>query len=132
MSERLRDIIAEMVHGGVNARRRLGRGLIIEYRAPDPDTPREQWRYALTAARQGVWPEDQELKIVHDCLYSAWHKHPTALIFDEVGWTKRERRGQSGTTFGTYTITWRQWPVREMFSAPVELQSVLRSALERR
>jgi hypothetical protein len=67
--ERLVDIIGTMVHGGVNARRTLARGLIITYLAPEPDTPREQARWSLTAARVGLWPDDQELKIVRDCLY---------------------------------------------------------------
>ncbi len=138
MSERLIDIITAMVHGGVNARRTLSRGLIITYMAPEPDTPREQWRYSLTAARVSVWPDDQELKIVRDCLYKSWRKHPTALIYNESTWIKKETKlppaphRQAGATLGTFTITWRQWPVRDMFSAPAGIQDTLRAALARR
>ena len=131
--ERLVDIIGVMVHGGVNARRTLARGLIITYLAPEPDTPREQARWSLTAARVGLWPDDQELKIVRDCLYKAWRRHPSALAYDESQWIKQERRLQEGgRLLGTFTTTWRQWPVREVFGAPVELRETMAAALARR
>lgn len=133
MSERLTEIISHMIHTGVNARRILARGLIITYRAPDPDTPAEQARYFLMASRVGVWPDDEELKIVHDCLYKAWRKHPTALVYDTTEWLKKQgRTQQGGQLLGTYTTYWRQWPVREVFNAPANLHDTLRAALARR
>lgn len=132
MSGLLADIIAAMVHGGVNARRTLARGLIITYLAPDPDTPRPQQAYALTAARVGLWPDDQELKIVRSCLYQAWRRHPAAVCFSESDWIKREQQLPGGRTLGTFSTTWRQWPVREMFTAPMELRETLAAALARR
>lgn len=130
---KLDDIIRTMIHGETNARRTLPRGLIISYMAPNPDTPAEQARYLLTASRVGVWPDDEELKIVHDCLYKAWHKHPTALVYDTTEWLKKQvRTQQGGQLLGTYTTYWRQWPVREVFNAPANLQDTLRAALAHR
>ena len=130
--ERLTDIIGAMVHGGVNARRTLARGLIVTYITPEPDTPREQQRYSLTAARIGLWPDEPELKIVRDCLYRAWRRHPVALVYDESQWIKAQRRLSDGRLLGAFTTTWRQWPVREVFSAPAELRETLAAALAKR
>lgn len=132
MSERLTDIIRELVHAERNARRTLTRGLILVYRAPEPDTPREQALWSCTAARVNLWPDDQELKIVHDCLYKAWRRHPNALIYGESTWIKQQQPHQAGNTLGTFTITWRQWPAREVFNAPASLRETLRTALARR
>lgn len=134
MSERLTTIISQMLHTGTNARRNLTRGLIISYIAPEPDVPREQQRYQLTAARVEVWPDDRELKIVHDCLYRAWRHHPTALIYDISDWTKRQLPIQQveNAVMGAFTIYWRQWPVREVFNVPAGLQDTLRAALAHR
>lgn len=114
-AERLTNIIGQMVHGGVNARRTLSRGLIISYFTPEPDTPREQQRYVLSAARLNVWPDDQELKVVYDA----------------TSWTRREVQTRRGVV-GSFVIYWRQWPVREVFVAPANLQETLRAALARR
>ena len=130
--ERLEDIIRGMVHGGVNARRQLSSGLIITYITPDPDTSREQWRYSLTAARVGAWPDDEELRIVRTCLGKAWRKHPLAVVYDESERIKKKQGVQGGRALGTFTMVWRQWPVRDVFSAPAGLQAVLRAALGRR
>lgn len=133
MTERLTEIISQMIHTGVPARRVLARGLIITYHASDPDTPAEQARYFLMASRVGVWPGDDELKIVHDCLYKAWRHHPSALIYDTSEWLKKEATTrQTGELLGTYTTYWRQWPIRDIFNAPAALQPTLRAALARR
>lgn len=129
--ERLVDIITNMVHGGVNARRTLSRGLIITYMAPEPDVSREQARWSLTAARLNHWPDDEELKIVLGCLHAAWRTIPGQLVYDASEWRKEQRGSVKGTQ-GTFTVYWRQWPVREVFSAPARLQETLRAALARR
>jgi hypothetical protein len=130
-TERLVDIIGQMVHGGVNARRTLSRGLIITYMTPEPDMARERARWSLTAARLNLWPDDKELQIVFGCLRSAWSRHPRMLVYDASDWTKREVQTRQGV-LGSFVIYWREWPVREVFSAPAHLQETLRSALARR
>ena len=117
--------------GGVNARRTLSRGLILTYMTPEPDTARERARWSMTAARLNLWPEDKELQIVLGCLYRAWRTIPGQLVYDASDWVK-EKRGSVQGTQGTFTIYWRQWPVREVFSAPAGLQETLRAALARR
>lgn len=126
--ERLVDIIGAMVHGGVNARRALSRGLIITYMAPEPETPRERERWFLSAARLNYWPDEPELKIVLDCLHREWRTHPAALVYETGEWTRREVQARQGI-LGTFDIYWRQWPIRTVFSAPAALQEVLRAAL---
>lgn len=136
--ERLAEIVRKMVHNGVKARRVLTRGLIIAYFAPEPGTPCEQARYSMTASRRNYWPDDQELKIVYDCLYKAWRRHPSDLVYAMSDWAKRAEpiplglASQAGDMFGTFTVTWQQWPVRDVFSAPPALRETLRAALARR
>lgn len=130
--ERLTDIIGKMVHGEVNARRTLSRGLILTYMTPEPGTPREQARWSLSAARLNHWPDDKELEIVLGCLRSAWSLHPRMLVYDDAGdWTRREVQTRLGP-LGEFTINWREWPIREVFGAPAGLAETLRQALARR
>jgi hypothetical protein len=59
-------------------------------------------------------------------------KLPYAQIYDQSEWMKKQGQRQGGGILGTYTIVWRQWPVRDVFSAPAGLQDTLRAALARR
>jgi hypothetical protein len=129
MSERLTEIISHMLHTGVNARRTLTRGLIIIYATPSPVTS----FYELTAARLSYWPDDQEIKIVYDCLYRAWRHHPKDLVYDITDWTKHQLPTPNGEgIMGAFSIHWCQWPIRDIFSAPSGLQDSLKAALARR
>lgn len=128
MSERLVNIITTMLHTGVDARRTLTRGLIIIYSPPSAATT----FYELTAARVGYWPDDQEIKIVHDCLYRAWRHHPKDLVYDITDWEKYKQPTTVDSYMGCFSIHWQQWPIRDIFSAPAGLQDTLRAALARR
>lgn len=98
---------------------------------PEPGTPRGKQIWSLSAARLNHWPDDKELQIVLDCLYRAWRTHPVVLIYDASDWTRRQVETRRGP-LGEFVIYWREWPIREMFTAPAGLAETLRQALARR
>lgn len=130
MTDQLSDIVAHMLHTGVNARRNLARGLIITYMAPNPDEDRRL--FTFSAARHTAYPDDRELSILHAHLRRAWARHPTAIAYNVTDWQKRTHRLRAGGLLGVYTIAWQQWPIKRIFDAPPELLPTLQAALAHR
>lgn len=97
MSEKLPEIIKQLIKGEMKSPHELRRGLILSYKDAEPSNPRNR----LLCYRNGKRPSEQEMKTVVRDLQRVV---PDAEIVESDYWTWRNE--ERGLIYGCYTLSW--------------------------